>query len=68
MYSHTTIPTKLYRKVFNNNLDSLPKYNTRPTDICDACMKKGGKKYADVYCTACCKKYCSQHLEVILHY
>ena len=57
---------KLYRKVFVTDLYSLPKYNNRPTDICDVCIKKGGKKYADVYCTTCCKKYCAQHLEVTI--
>ena len=57
----------LCRKVFDTSLDSLPKYTTRLTDRCDVCVKKGARKYADAYCTVCCKKYCNQHLEVIFN-
>ena len=56
----------LYRKVFDIQLDTLPTFEIQNNIAitCDVCMKKDIEKTADVYCTTCCQKYCTQHQQV----
>ncbi|XP_067944981.1 uncharacterized protein [Watersipora subatra] len=52
-------------QVFEMPPDKLPFYDLK-TDktLCDACLKKSTRRQKAVsYCTYCCKKFCSAHLE-----
>ncbi|XP_067930884.1 uncharacterized protein [Watersipora subatra] len=52
-------------QVFEMPPDSLPSYDLR-TDktLCDVCLKRSRRRQKAVsYCTSCCKKFCSAHLE-----
>ncbi|XP_067932355.1 uncharacterized protein [Watersipora subatra] len=55
-------PLENCRRVFEMKLEDLEKKEFSML-CCDVCEKKGEKRLAIGYCTACLKKYCQQHNE-----
>ena len=55
-----------FREICEIAIKDLPAHNIDEVDTwCDVCIKKGNdKQQANIYCTDCNKKFCTEHEKV----